>query len=235
MKIVCVIPTYNEKENIVKMIGRVQELYPDIHILIVDDNSPDGTGEIVEKLKSDKLDVLHRKSKDGLGKAYLAGFRKALDAGADILIQMDADFSHDPIYIKKMLETIRNYDVVIGSRYVEGISIVNWSLSRLILSWFGNVYAKFMTGIKINDLTGGFKCIRKEALESINFDKINSRGYGFQIEMNYAFYKKGMRITEIPIIFYERTKGESNMSKSIIIEAMLKTPFFRFKNYTNKQ
>jgi len=234
MKVVCVIPTYNEKENIVKMIERIRNLYPEVHMLIVDDNSPDGTGEIVEKLKNDKLDVLHRKTKDGLGKAYQAGFKKAIADGADIIVQIDADFSHDPIYIKKMLELIDKNDVVIGSRYVNGISIVNWSLSRLILSWFGNAYARFMTGIKINDLTGGYKCMRKEALESINFDKINSAGYGFQIEMNCAFHQNKMRITEIPIIFYERTVGQSNMSKSIVIEAMAKTPFFRFKNYRRK-
>jgi dolichol-phosphate mannosyltransferase len=234
MKVVCVIPTYNEKDNIVKMIERLRVLYPELHILIVDDNSPDGTGTIVEQMKNTQMDVLHRNSKDGLGKAYLAGFDKALADGADIVIQMDADFSHDPVYIKNMLTEIEEYDVVIGSRYMEGISIVNWSISRLFLSWFGNVYARLVTGLKINDLTGGYKCIRRRALEAIDFGQITTRGYGFQIEMNYAFFKCGMKILEVPIIFYERTSGESSMSRTTVLEAMLKTPFFRFKKYARK-
>lgn len=234
MKVVCVIPTYNEKDNIVKMIERLRLLYPELHILIVDDNSPDGTGTIVEQMKNAQLDVLHRKSKEGLGKAYLDGFEKALAHGADIVIQMDADFSHDPVYIKNMLSVIEEYDVVIGSRYMKGISIVNWSISRLFLSWFGNVYARLATGLKINDLTGGYKCIRRYALEAIDFGQIKTRGYGFQIEMNYAFFKCGMKITEVPIIFYERTRGESSLSRTTILEAMLKTPFFRFKKYARK-
>ncbi|MBN2442519.1 MAG: polyprenol monophosphomannose synthase [Spirochaetales bacterium] len=234
MKIVCVIPTYNEKDNIVKIIEQLRLLYPELFILIVDDNSPDGTGTIVGKMKNSHLDVLHRKSKEGLGKAYLEGFHKALTDGADIIIQMDADFSHDPVYIKDMLAAIEEYDVVIGSRYVEGISIVNWSISRLFLSWFGNVYARLVTGIKINDLTGGYKCIRRHALEAIDLRQIKTRGYGFQVEMNYAFYKCGMKISEVPIIFYERTKGESNMTKTMVLEAILKTPFFRFKKYARR-
>ena len=234
MKVICVIPTYNEKDNIVKMIQRLRELYPELYILIVDDNSPDGTGDIAEKMKNAQMDVLHRKSKEGLGRAYLAGFNKALAGGADVVIQMDADFSHDPVYIKNMLTAIKEYDVVIGSRYMEGISIVNWSISRLFLSWFGNVYARMATGLKINDLTGGYKCIRRRALKAIDFGQINTRGYGFQIEMNYAFAKCGMKLCEVPIIFYERTKGESSMTKTTVLEAMLKTPFFRFKKYARK-
>ena len=185
-------------------------------------------------MKNAQLDVLRRKSKDGLGKAYLAGFNKALADGADIVIQMDADFSHDPVYIKNMLAAIEEYDVVIGSRYMKGISIVNWSIFRLFLSWFGNVYARLATGIKINDLTGGYKCIRRCALEAIDFEKIKTRGYGFQIEMNYAFVQCGMKISEVPIIFYERTRGESSLSRTTVLEAILKTPFFRFKKYTRK-
>jgi len=235
MKVICVIPTYNEKDNIVKMIEQLRVLYPDLHVLIVDDNSPDGTGNIVEQMKNGQLDILHRKSKKGLGTAYLAGFARALADGADIVIQLDADFSHDPVYIKKMLAAIEKYDVVIGSRYMEGISIVNWSISRLFLSWFGNVYARWTTGLKIRDLTGGYKCIRRRALEAIDFKKIKTRGYGFQIEMNYAFYKCGMKISEVPIIFYERIKGESSLSRTTVLEAILKTPFFRFKKYTRKE
>jgi dolichol-phosphate mannosyltransferase len=234
MKVMCVIPTYNEKDNIVTLIERLRVLYPQLHVLIVDDNSPDGTGTIVEQMKNSRLDVLHRKSKDGLGKAYLAGFDKALNDGADIVIQMDADFSHDPLYIEHMLTAIEEYDVVIGSRYVEGISIVNWSISRLFLSWFGNVYARLATGLNINDLTGGYKCIRRRALEAIDFRQIKTRGYGFQIEMNYAFFKCGMKIVEVPIIFYERTRGESGLSRTTVLEAILKTPFFRFKKYARK-
>lgn len=231
MKVVCIIPTYNEKENLVPIVTRIQDLYPDIHILIVDDNSPDGTGEIADSLKSDKFDVLHRVKKEGLGRAYLAGFSKALDDGADIIIQMDADFSHDPIYIKDLLNEIKVYDVVIGSRYVKGISVIHWPLSRIFLSYFGNIYARTMTGLGIQDLTGGFKCIRRKVLESVNFKRIKTNGYSFQVEMNYAFYKNGFSLKEVPIIFAERIQGDSKMNKKIVIEAILRVPFFRFKNY----
>jgi dolichol-phosphate mannosyltransferase len=234
MKVVCVIPTYNEKDNIVRLVGQLRELYPTLYALIVDDNSPDGTGAVVERMKAAHLDVLHRKSKEGLGKAYLAGFTKALNDGADIVIQMDADLSHDPVYIEKLLAAIKESDVVIGSRYMNGISIVNWSISRLLLSWFGNVYARLATGIEISDLTGGYKCIRRSALVAIDFRKIKTLGYGFQIEMNYAFFQCGKKISEVPIIFYERTKGKSSMTRSMVLEAILKVPFFRFKRYARK-
>lgn len=231
MKIVCVIPTYNEKENISLLIKKIQQLYPDIHILVVDDNSPDGTGKIVEKMKNEHLDVLHRSKKEGLGRAYISGFQKVLKDGADIIIQMDADLSHDPLYIKDFLKHIKENDVVIGSRYIDGVSIVHWPLSRLIISCLGNVYARVMTGMKILDLTGGFKCMKRGALKSIDFRKIKTNGYGFQVEMDYAFWKNGMKIKEIPIIFYKRIRGSSHMTKRIVLEAMLKTPFFRFKRY----
>lgn len=234
MKIVCVIPTYNEKDNIVRLVEQLRQLYPELHILVVDDNSPDGTGTVAERMKSERLDVLHRKNKEGLGKAYLAGFDKALSDGADIVIQMDADLSHDPVYIGNMLAAIKECDVVIGSRYVNGISIVNWPIGRLFLSWFGNVYARLATGIKISDLTGGYKCMRGSALEAIDFGKIRTLGYGFQIEMNYAFFQCGQKIREVPIIFYERTRGKSNMTKSMVLEAILKVPCFRFKRYARE-
>ena len=166
MKIVCVIPTYNEKENISLLIKKIQQSYPNIHILVVDDNSPDGTGKITEKMKNEHLDVLHRFKKEGLGRAYISGFQKALKDGADIIIQMDADLSHDPLYIKDFLKHIKENDVIIGSRYIDGVSIVHWPLSRLIISYLGNVYAKMMTGMKILDLTGGFKCMKREARSS---------------------------------------------------------------------
>lgn len=235
MKIVCVVPTYNEKENIVTLIENLRELYPELFILVVDDNSPDGTAAIVESMKSAHIDVLHRKCKQGLGKAYLAGFTKALADGADIVIQMDGDLSHNPVYIEKMLATLEDKDVVIGSRYMNGISIVNWPISRLILSWFGNLYARLVTGLKIKDMTGGYKCIRRRALEAIDFKQIQTQGYGFQIEMNYAFAKCGMRICEEPIIFYERVQGKSNMSRAMVLEAVLKVPFFHFKRYAEKR
>lgn len=234
MKIVCVIPTYNEKDNIVRLVEQLRGLYPELHVLVVDDNSPDGTGAVVERMKSERLDVLHRKNKEGLGKAYLAGFDKALSEGAEIVIQMDADLSHDPVYIGNMLTAIKGCDVVVGSRYVNGISIVNWPISRLFLSWFGNVYARLATGIKISDLTGGYKCMRRSALEAIDFEKIKTLGYGFQIEMNYAFFQCGQKIREVPIIFYERTRGKSNMTRSMVLEAILKVPCFRFKRYGKK-
>lgn len=234
MKIVCVIPTYNEKDNIVRLVEQIRNLYPNLHILVVDDNSPDGTGAIVEQMKNSSLDVLHRKNKEGLGKAYIAGFNRALSDGADIVIQMDADLSHDPVYIEKMIAAAEDCDVVIGSRYVNGISIVNWPIGRLILSWFGSAYARLATGLKINDLTGGYKCIRRSALEAIDFGKINTLGYGFQIEMNYAFFQCGQRIREVPIIFYERTQGKSSMTRSMVLEAVLRTPLFRLKNYARR-
>jgi len=231
MKIVCVIPTYNEKENISLLVKKIQQLYPDVHILIVDDNSPDGTGKIADKMKNEHLDVLHRSKKEGLGRAYISGFQKALKDGADIIIQMDADFSHDPLYIKDFLNHIKENDVVIGSRYIDGVSIVHWPLSRLIISCLGNIYARMMTGMKTLDLTGGFKCMKRGALESIDLQKIKTNGYGFQVEMNYAFWKNGMKIKETSIIFYKRVWGTSHMTKRIVLEAMLKTPFFRFKRY----
>jgi dolichol-phosphate mannosyltransferase len=234
MKIVCVIPTYNEKENIVRLVGQLRELYPELHALIVDDHSPDGTGAVAERLKNAQLDVLHRSKKEGLGKAYLAGFNKALGDGADIVIQMDADLSHDPVYIEPMLAAIKECDVVIGSRYMNGISIVNWSISRLFLSWFGNVYARLATGLTISDLTGGYKCMRRSALEAIDLKKITTLGYGFQIEMNYAFFQCGSKISEVPIIFYERSEGKSKMSRSMVLEAILKVPCFRFKKYARQ-
>jgi dolichol-phosphate mannosyltransferase len=234
MKVVCVIPTYNEKDSVVRLIDQLRERYPELYALVVDDNSPDGTGAIVERMKNAQLDVLHRQHKEGLGKAYLAGFDKALSDGADIVIQMDADLSHDPLYIKDMLVAIEDSDVVIGSRYVNGISIVNWSISRLFLSWFGNVYARLATGINISDLTGGYKCIRRHALDAVDFGKIKTHGYGFQIEMNYAFFQCGKTISEVPIIFYERTQGKSKMSRSMVLEAILRVPFFRFKKYARK-
>ena len=221
MKGVVVVPTYNERENIEELIGKTLSTSPDIDIVIVDDNSPDGTGEIAEKIAKEnpRVKVLHRPGKMGLGSAYVEGFKWALEKGYDFIMEMDADFSHNPEDIPRFIEKIKEYDLVIGSRYTDGVSVVNWPISRLLLSYFANIYARTVTGVPIMDLTGGFKCFRREVLESINLDTIMSDGYAFQIEMNYRAYKKGFRITEIPIIFIERRAGSSKMSKKIVWEA----------------
>ena len=221
MKGVVVVPTYNERENIEELIEKTLSTSPDIDILIVDDNSPDGTGEIAEKIAKEnpRVKVLHRPGKMGLGSAYVEGFKWALKKGYDFIMEMDADFSHNPEDIPRFIEKIKEYDLVIGSRYTDGVSVVNWPISRLLLSYFANMYARTVTGVPIMDLTGGFKCFRREVLESINLDTIMSDGYAFQIEMNYRAYKKGFRITEIPIIFIERRAGSSKMSKKIVWEA----------------
>ena len=221
MKGVVVVPTYNERENIEELIEKTLSTSPDIDILIVDDNSPDGTGEIAEKIAKEnpRVKVLHRPGKMGLGSAYVEGFKWALKENYDFVMEMDADFSHNPEDIPRFIEKIKEYDLVIGSRYTDGVSVVNWPISRLLLSYFANIYARTVTGVPIMDLTGGFKCFRREVLESINLDTIMSDGYAFQIEMNYRAYKKGFRITEIPIIFIERRAGSSKMSKKIVWEA----------------
>ncbi len=221
MKGVVVVPTYNERENIEELIEKTLSTSPDIDILIVDDNSPDGTGEIAEKIAKEnpRVKVLHRPGKMGLGSAYVEGFKWALEKGYDFIMEMDADFSHNPEDIPRFIEKIKEYDLVIGSRYTDGVSVVNWPISRLLLSYFANIYARTVTGVPIMDLTGGFKCFRRKVLESINLDTIMSDGYAFQIEMNYRAYKKGFKITEIPIIFIERRAGSSKMSKKIVWEA----------------
>jgi len=222
-KILVVIPTYNEKENLENIVSRIFEVEPKVNILIVDDNSPDGTGKIAETLKkTDKrVDVLHRVEKTGLGRAYLDGFRYALKNGADIVFEMDADFSHNPEYLPKFLKEIKDYEVVVGSRYVSGVNVINWPMSRLLLSYFANLYVRWITGMPITDATGGFKCFRRTALERINLNQISSSGYSFQIEVNYLCWKSGMKIKEIPIIFVDRQLGESKMSTGIVREAML--------------
>ncbi len=221
MRGIVVVPTYNERENIEELINKVLSVSPIIDILIVDDNSPDGTGEIVDRMakENSRIKVIHRPGKMGLGSAYVEGFKYALKEGYDFIMEMDADFSHNPEDIPRFIEKIKEYDLVIGSRYINGVSVVNWPISRLFLSYFANIYARFITGVPIKDLTGGFKCFRREVLEAIDLDSIMSDGYAFQIEMNYRAYKKGFRITEIPIIFIERRAGASKMSKKIVWEA----------------
>ncbi len=221
-----VLPTYNEKENIQEMAKQINALGQGLDILIVDDNSPDGTGALADRLakKHKFVHVLHRPAKLGLGQAYIAGFKYALSKKYDYIMEMDADFSHDPKYILQFLSSMKNYDLVIGSRYVNGISVVNWSLWRLLLSICGGFYAKIITGVPLTDLTGGFKCFRRRVLENINLDAVCSDGYAFQIEMNYRAYKLQYKIKEIPIIFVDRRQGMSKMSKKIVAEAIF-TPW----------
>lgn len=218
-----VIPTYNEKDNIEQLIRVLFELsVPNFHVLIVDDSSPDGTGDIVERLKEvfPFLHHLRREGKEGLGRAYIAGFQYALDHGASSIIQMDADFSHDPKDIPKLLAALSGHDMVIGSRYCKGISVINWPLKRLLVSIGGNVYASLVTGMPFKDVTGGFKAWRASTLSAIDLSSIGADGYGFQIEMNYRAWKRGTRITEVPIIFTERREGHSKMSNQIVWEAL---------------
>lgn len=223
MKAVVIIPTYNERDNIVRLSAEVLRQHPDLQILFVDDNSPDGTGQLADELAagSDRIQVMHRPGKLGLGSAYCEGFRRALDMGADCLIEMDADFSHDPAVLPLFLEKIAGHDLVIGSRYLNGVSVVNWPIRRLILSYFASVYTRLITGLTIRDCTSGFKCFRRSVIEAIDLDSVRSDGYSFQIEMNYRCNERGFRIVEVPIIFIDRHAGSSKMSKRIVREAVL--------------
>jgi len=223
MKAIIVIPTYNEAQNIEHIIDRIRfQGLRNLDILVVDDNSPDGTAEIVEKITRAESNVhlLNRPKKAGLGTAYVAGFKYALEREYDYIFEMDADFSHDPDEIPNFLEAIKKCDLVIGSRYKCGVNVVNWPLSRLVLSVGANKYTQIITGLPIKDCTGGFKCFRREVLEAIDLDKVDSDGYSFQIEMNFKAWKKGFKICEIPIVFTDREAGSSKMSKKIIREAI---------------
>ncbi|MDY0083126.1 MAG: polyprenol monophosphomannose synthase [Ignavibacteriaceae bacterium] len=221
-KSVVIIPTYNELENIPKLIPVVLSQDESINILIVDDASPDGTGKFVEEeMKSNpRLHLIKREKKMGLGTAYIAGFKYALQNNFDFIFEMDADFSHDPNELKNFLTEINNYDLVLGSRYIHGIRVLNWPMRRLLLSFFASVYTRVITGMPIRDATGGFKCFRRKVLEAIDLDKVKSNGYSFQIEMTFKAYKKGFKIKEIPIVFVDRIKGKSKMSKKIVREAV---------------
>ncbi len=222
MKTLVIIPTYNELENLPRLLPEVLAKDHSIDILIVDDNSPDGTAGFVERemQTNSRLHLVKRPSKQGLGTAYIAGFKYALQNNYDYIFEMDADFSHDPNEILKFLVEIKNADLVIGSRYVTGVNVINWPMRRLLLSWFANLYTRFITGMPVHDATGGFKCFRKEVLEKINLDKVRSNGYAFQIEMNFKAWKNGFKVKEIPIIFVDRVKGKSKMSRKIVREAV---------------
>lgn len=231
-----IFPTYNEKDNIEKIVHAVLPLDPRIHVLIVDDNSPDGTGKIADKLSKQepKVHVLHRQNKEGLGKAYIAGFRWAIEQKYDYIFEMDADFSHGPEYIKDFLREIQTHDLVLGSRYISGVNVINWPMSRLLLSYYANVYTRIVTGLPIRDATGGYKCFRREVLESINLDDVKASGYSFQIEMTMRAWKKGFKIKEIPIIFMDRIAGTSKMSKKIMREAIYMVWMLRIKSIFGK-
>ena len=223
MRTLVIIPTYNEAENISAITDAALKQAKSIDVLVVDDNSPDGTSQIIKdkQKKNKRIHLIEREGKMGLGSAYVAGFKYALENNYDYIFEMDADFSHDPEDIPRMLAEIENADLVIGSRYIKGIHVVNWPLRRLFLSFFAAQYAKIITGMKINDPTGGFKCFRKEVLESIDLDEIISDGYSFQIEMNFRTWVKKFRIKELSIIFTDRRVGQSKMSKKIVREAII--------------
>jgi dolichol-phosphate mannosyltransferase len=221
-KTLIIIPTYNEIENLPRMIPALESLNRGLEILVVDDGSPDGTGAWVRGQQATKphLHLIERSGKQGLGSAYVRGFRDALEKNYDYVFEMDADFSHDPAYIADFLEAVRDADLVIGSRYIHGVNVVNWPMSRLLLSYFANMYARWITGMPVRDATGGFKCFRVSALRKLDLDRISSGGYSFQIEVNYKLWKQGCRLKEIPIIFKDRTAGASKMSGGIIREAL---------------
>ena len=217
-----IIPTYNEIDNIEKMIKKVFSLYPDIHLLIIDDGSPDGTRDVVKHLQEEfkNLNLVERSGKLGLGTAYARGFAFAIEKDFEFVVQMDCDFSHDPKEIKILLSECQSNDLIIGSRYINGIRIINWSFRRLLLSYLASIYIRIVTGIPVFDTTGGYKCMRTSFLRKLNLEMLKSNGYIFQLEINYKAYTLGKKIKEIPIIFYERTVGVSKMDGNIIFEAL---------------
>lgn len=227
-----VLPTYNEAGNIEAFVEAVLEKLPAAaRVLIVDDNSPDGTGEIADRLANryEPVTVLHRPQKEGLGPAYIAGFKRVLAEGAGMVLEMDSDFSHDPAYLPRLLEAGERSDLAIGSRYVPGGGVGDWSAMRRAISRSGSAYARLVLGVGVRDLTGGFKCFRREVLEAIDLDAIHSRGYAFQIEMTYRAIQRGFTVVEVPIVFRERRAGKSKMDRSIVAEAAWRVPFLRFE------
>jgi len=225
-----VIPTYNEAVNLPQIVPQALAQDPRLEILIVDDNSPDGTGRMADEMAraNPRVHTLHREGKLGLGTAYITGFKWALKEGYDYIFEMDADFSHDPAHLKEFLTAIQDADLVLGSRYLDGkVTIVNWPMSRLMLSYFANVYARWLTGLRIWDLTGGFKCFRRRVLEAIDLSQVGSNGYAFQIEMSVRAWRKGFKIREVPIVFVDRAEGQSKMNRAIVREAVWKVPRLR--------
>jgi dolichol-phosphate mannosyltransferase len=232
MRILIIIPTYNELENLPTLLPEVLSKDINIDVLFIDDNSPDGTAAFIEneQKNNNRIHLIKRSSKQGLGTAYIAGFKFALQKDYQVIFEMDADFSHDPNEIPRFLEEIKKTDVVLGSRYKNGVNVINWPMRRLLLSWFANIYTRVITGMPLHDATGGFKCYKREVLEAIDLNRVKSNGYAFQIEMNFKAWKKGFSIKEIPIIFVDRVKGSSKMSKKIVREAVFMVWKLRFQS-----
>jgi dolichol-phosphate mannosyltransferase len=235
-KALVIFPTYNERDNIEKIVRAALATDQRLEVLVVDDDSPDKTGEIADRmaLADRRVHVLHRGRKEGLGRAYLAGFQWAIEKRYDYIFEMDADFSHDPKFLPDFLEAIGEYDLVLGSRYISGVNIINWPMGRLLLSYYANVYTRLITGLPVRDATGGFKCFRREVLETIDLAAVRSNGYIFQIELSMRAWKKGFRIKEIPIIFVDRQHGSSKMSKKIVREAVWKVWYLRLMSLLGK-
>jgi dolichol-phosphate mannosyltransferase len=234
VKAVVCLPTYNERQNLERMVRALGER--GVSVLVIDDNSPDGTGELADRLAAelDHVEVLHRDRKEGLGPAYIAGFKHALADGADLVLEMDADFSHDPADVTRLITWSSEADVVLGSRYARGGSIVNWGRLRRFISASGSHYARRLLGVRVHDLTGGFKCFRREVLETLDLDAITSRGYAFQIETTYRALRAGFRVIEVPIAFVDRERGRSKMSRRIMLEAIWKVPALRLRALTGR-
>lgn len=237
-KSLVIIPTYNEIENAEKMVRKVFSLQTPFHLLIIDDNSPDGTAAVIKTLQSEfegRLHLIERSGKLGLGTAYITGFKWALEQGYDYIFEMDCDFSHNPDDLERLLSAVRNgADLAIGSRYISGINVINWPLGRVLMSWFASVYVRMVTGMNIMDTTAGFKCYRRKVLEAINFDEIRLVGYGFQIEMKFTTFKMGYKIKEVPIIFTDRKEGTSKMSGGIFNEAMWGVLKMKWRSFWKK-
>ena len=233
--LVACLPTYNERDNVERMIRALGDVFAaaglDGRVLVIDDASPDGTGRVADALAQELewVDVLHRSRKEGLGPAYLAGFARALGAGADLVVELDCDFSHDPADLPRLVAAAADADVVVGSRYVAGGGTRNWGLGRRLVSRAGCLYAQLLLGLPVRDLTGGFKCFRREALERIDLDAISARGYAFQIETTYRAARTGLRIVEVPIVFSERRAGGSKMTRRIVLEALWRVPALRLR------
>jgi len=225
-----IIPTFNEAPNLGNLVPLVLAQDQRLEVLVVDDNSPDGTGGLADALAhaNPRVHALHREGKRGLGTAYVTGFRWALERGYDYIFEMDADFSHDPAHLKDFLKAVADADLVLGSRYLEGkVTVVNWPMARLLLSYTANIYARRVTGLRVWDLTGGFKCFRRRVLETIDLSRVRSNGYAFQIEMSVRAWRKGFRLKEIPIVFVDRTEGHSKMNHAIVREAIWMVPRLR--------
>lgn len=237
-RVLVALPTYNERRNLAGIVPAVLSQDPRIDVLVIDDGSPDGTGELADQLAAaePRVHVLHRPRKEGLGRAYLAGFAWAIERRYDFIFEMDADFSHDPKFLPVFLEAAEKHgaDLVIGSRYKSGVNVINWPMSRLLLSYFANGYARWVTGLPLTDSTGGFKCFRRSVLETVDLSKVDSNGYAFQIEMSFRAWKRGFRLVEIPIVFTDRIEGQSKMSRKIVREAVWMVWWLRFRSMTGR-